>query len=220
MEDEIISEKRLLRKKFLEARERIPETETRAADAAIASYVFESGFYRDAKTIFVYISVGREVDTFSIIRRAFADGKTVSVPRTGKDRRMEAVPVGEEEFFTRAFTKWPRAFGIPEPPEGLPEAPESFSEPPEGLPEADVSCPDLVIAPSLALDRLGYRLGYGGGFFDCYISAARAQKNRPLTAAVQRSIFVQDEPLPRESYDMAVDLIITENGIVIPASSV
>ena len=202
----------MLRKKLVAARDLIPEDEARAIDAAIASHVFESGFYRDAGSVFFYISIDREVDTHKMILTAFADGKTVLVPRTGKVRRMEAVPVGEEEFYTRALTEWPRAFGVPEPPEGFPQ-------PPEGFPPAP-SFPDLVIAPSLAVDRSGYRLGYGGGFYDYYIEKVRAQKNRPVIAAVQRSMFVTDEPLPREPYDMAVDLIVTENGIVNPSSFV
>jgi len=215
MENEIVKVKKKLREKYMAARERIPEAEAQAADATIAALVFDSAFYRDAESVFVYISIGREVDTLPMIRRSFADGKAVCVPRTGMSGIMEAVPVSEEEFFGRALTEWPRAYGIPEPPEG-------FLEPPEGFPPADPEgrlSPDLVIAPSLALDRFGFRLGYGGGFYDGYIKASKAQKSPPLVAAVQRSFFVLDDPLPREPYDMAVDVIVTENGIVIPSSS-
>jgi len=205
MESGIAKEKQTLREKYLEARERLSEAEARGSDALIASFVFDADFYRESRSVFVYIGVGREVDTLPIVSRAFADGKSVLVPRTGKDRVLEAVPVGEEEFLEPEFAGWPRAFGIPEPPETLKGAQDQ--------------CPDLVIAPSLVLDRFGYRLGYGGGFYDSYIQRAREQKNRPVVAAVQRSLFVLDDPLPREPYDMAVDLIVTENGIVIPSSS-
>jgi len=205
MGSEIVKAKQALREKYLEARERLSEAEARGSDALIASFVFCADFYREAGSVFVYLGVGREVDTLPIISRAFADGKEVLVPRTGKDRVLQAVPVGEEEFLEPAFAGWPRTFGIPEPPETL-----------EG---ARGRAPDLVIAPSLVLDRFGCRLGYGGGFYDSYIQKAREQKNRPVVAAVQRSLFVRDDPLPREPYDMAVDLIVTENGIIIPSSS-
>jgi len=201
----IVREKKTLREKYMAARERLSDAEARGSDASIASFIFGADFYREAGSVFVYIGVGREVDTMPIISRAFADGKTVLFPRTGKDRVLQAVPVGEEVLLEPAFAGWPRAFGIPEPPETL-----------EG---ARGRGPDLVIAPSLVLDRFGYRLGYGGGFYDSYIQKAREQKNRPVVAAVQRSLFVLDDPLPREPYDMAVDLIVTENGIVIPSSS-
>jgi len=204
MEDEILKKKKLLRESLLRERARIPAAEARAADARIASNVFNADFYKHAGSVFVFINAEGEVDTMSVIHRAFEDGKEVFVPRTQKDRIMEPVPVGEEEFFQNARSDWPRSFGIPEPP--------------DCFPAADASVIELVIVPSLALDSAGYRLGYGGGFYDHFIAAARKQKKCPVFAAVQRAVFVRDEALPREPYDMPVDMIVTENGIVIPSS--
>ena len=206
MIDEIIEKKRILRDILLKERDRIPAADARATDAQIASHIFNANFYRDAGAVFVFINAVGEVDTMSIIHRAFADGKRVLVPRTKKDRILESVPVEEEEFFQRARTEWPRAFGIPEPP--------------DRFPPADASDIDLVIVPSLALDKMGYRLGYGGGYYDHFVATVRKQKKCPVFAAVQRAVFVRDEILPREPYDMAVDIIVTENGIVIPSSCV
>ena len=204
MEDKLLEEKRILRKAFTEMRARVPAAEARKADAEIASRILGSEFYGDAKSVFVYIGVEDEVDTMPLIHKAFSDGKAVFVPRTKADRVMEAVRVEAEEFILRAKTEWPRCFNIPEPPESFPAA---------GISELD-----LAIVPSLALDRFGYRLGYGGGYYDRFIETARAEKSRPLFAAVQRAAFVRDEALPREPYDRAVDLIVTENGVVIPVS--
>ena len=119
---------------------------------------------------------------------------------------MEAVPVDEEEFFQRSRAEWPCFFGIPEPP--------------DAFPALDIADLDLVITPSLALDQWGYRLGHGGGYYDRFIAAGMVQNKCPLFVAPQRAAFVQNEPLPREDYDMTVDVIVTENGIFIPASSV
>ena len=202
----MLKEKQILRDTLMEERMRIPAAEARAMDARIALNVFSADFYKDSGSVFVFINAEGEVDTMSIINRAFEDGKTVFVPRTKKDRIMEPVRVDEEEFFQNARTEWPRSFNIPEPP--------------DRFPAADVSAPDLVIVPSLALDLMGYRLGYGGGYYDHYIAVAREQKKCPVFAAVQRSAFVRDEALPREPYDMTVDIIVTENGIVIPVSGV
>ena len=196
MEDRMIAEKRRLRKALLAKRGNMVD-----ADAAIAARVFGADCYVQAKTVFVFISVDNEVDTAPIIHRAFADGKKVLVPRTGEGRAMEAVLIEKEEFFVN---EWPRSFNIPEPP--------------HAFPAVDVSGIDLVIVPSLAVDRWGYRLGYGGGFYDGFIKGARALKNRPVFAAVQRAVFLRSKPLPREPYDMAVDMIITENEIIIPFS--
>jgi len=206
MKDKIIKEKKLLRKILLEARENISPEEARTADNAILSRVLNAGFYREAESVFIYVSVDREMDTKPVIHQAFKDGKTVLVPRTGKDRTMEAVLIDEEEFLKRAETEWPRCFNIPEPP--------------DDLPALDPARIDLVIVPSLALDLFGYRLGYGGGFYDHFIAAAHKQKKRPVFVAVQRAAFIRDDALPREPYDMAVDYIVSENGISIPVSSV
>jgi len=206
MEDKILEMKKLLRGSLMEERARIPAAEARAADSRIALNVFGTDHYKDSESVFVFINAEGEVDTMSVIHRAFSDGKTVMVPRTKKDRVMEPVPVGEEEFFQRARSEWPRSFNIPEPP--------------DRFPAADASGIDLVIVPSLALDSLGYRLGYGGGYYDHFIAAARKQKKCPVFMAIQRAVFVRDETLPREPYDMAIDVIVTENGILIPSSGV
>jgi len=205
MEDEILKKKEILRRTLLEERSHFPETETRIADAAIASNILGAGFYKDARSVFVYISIGSEVDTVTIAHRAFSDGKTILIPRTKENRILEAVQVEEEDYLQRAEKEWPRCFNIPEPP--------------DIFPALDVSGIDLAIVPSIVLDRWGYRLGYGGGYYDHFISAARSQKKYPVFAAIQRAALVRDEALPREPYDMAVDLIVTENGIVIPSSS-
>ena len=205
MEDEKIKEKKELRKKYITAREGLSEAESESVDSRIVSNILGSGFYRDARSVFIYISVDREVNTALLTHKAFEDGKTVFVPRTRDNRVMEAVRVEAEEFLKRARTEWPRRYNIPEPP--------------DDIPASEMREIDLLIAPSLLLDRFGYRLGYGGGFYDHFIKNARAQKNRLLIAAVQRSIFVSDEALPREPYDMPVDIIVTEKGIVIPSSS-
>ena len=183
----------------------MPEEELRASDALIAEHILGSDHYKDAKSVFVFISVEGEVDTTPVIHKAFSDGKTVLAPRTREGRVLEAVPVAAEEFLRSARTDWPRCFNIPEPPEDLPAAGSMDM--------------DLVIVPSLALDKWGYRLGYGGGFYDHFIKSARSQKKCPVFAAVQRAAFVRDEALPREPYDEPVDMIVTEYGIVIPFSA-
>jgi len=205
MTDEIIKEKRNLRTEYISARKNVPAEELRAADALIAEHVLGSDQYKAAKSVFVFISVEDEVDTTPVIHRAFSDGKTVLAPRTREGRVLEAVPVAAEEFLRSARTDWPRCYNIPEPP--------------DELPAAEAMDLDLVIVPALALDKWGYRLGYGGGFYDHFIKTARAQKKCPVFAAVQRAAFLRDEALPREPYDEPVDIIVTENGIVIPFSA-
>ena len=216
MTPEISAEKKILRKNLIDKREMIPAEEARGLDKEIALRLFGAGFYKEARSIFVYLSVNKEVDTELIIRKAFEDGKTVCVPRVLKTHKtqgtslvlpanhvMEAVPIKEADFFQRARTEWSRFFGIPEPS--------------RDMASLDVSGIELAIVPSLALDLSGYRLGYGGGYYDSFIAAGRLTKNKPVFAAIQRAAFIQKKALPRDMYDMPVDAIVTESEIIIPS---
>lgn len=61
---------------------------------------------------------------------------------------------------------------------------------------------DLIIVPALMADKLGYRLGYGGGFYDRFLKNCNAQ----TIAAVPKELFV--EKLPTDEFDVKIDLII------------
>ena len=213
------------RKKILAERGRIPEAVLRAKSEAAAGHLFDAGLYREAKTIFCFVSIAGEPDTTPIIRQAFKDGKTLCVPRTCPDRTMEAVPVGADAF-ERAFADWPRSFGIPEPPAILQGWSLIAGEAPliaGGSSLVSENGPVLCIVPSLAVDADGYRLGFGGGYYDRLIGAYKRgqpeQKQtlqpRPFFAAIQLDQFYYTKKLPREPHDMSVDAIITEKGIMI-----
>ncbi len=93
---------------------------------------------------FVYLSFGTEADTSRLVFELLTAGKTVLVPRI-EGGKMSAVP------YTAALSR----------------SPLGFLQPAEGT---DTPC-DVCFTPLLAADRLGSRLGYGGGFYDGYFSA-------------------------------------------------
>lgn len=85
------------------------------------------------------------------------------------------------------------------------------SEPPPEAPEVE---PDLLLVPLLAFDRKGYRLGYGGGFYDRTLVALRARK---AILAVGIAFAKQEVPeVPHDELDQRVDLIVTEAGVIRP----
>lgn len=86
-----------------------------------------------------------------------------------------------------------QTYGIPEPGAHCPEIP------PEQI--------DLCIVPALACDRLGYRLGYGGGFYDRFLCQTHAE-----TAALCASSRFLDR-LPADRFDIPCRTIITENEV-------
>lgn len=85
----------------------------------------------------------------------------------------------------------------------------------EPSPEAERQKPSVLLVPQLAFDRRGYRLGYGGGFYDRTIPALRQQDPDLLTIGIA---FAAQEILkiPTEPTDMRLDYIATENGIIRP----
>lgn len=77
--------------------------------------------------------------------------------------------------------------------------------------QADPIVPDVLIVPMLAFDLRGYRLGYGGGFYDRTLSQLRAAGD-VLAIGLAYSAQEQAE-VPIEATDEKLDLIVTENAV-------
>lgn len=83
------------------------------------------------------------------------------------------------------------------------------------IPEAgDVVEPEVLIVPLLAFDRRGYRLGYGGGFYDRTLERLRAM--RPVLAIGFAFSMQEIETVPTEPTDQKLDLIVTEREVFTP----
>ncbi|MFN3614983.1 MAG: 5-formyltetrahydrofolate cyclo-ligase [Rubrimonas sp.] len=81
------------------------------------------------------------------------------------------------------------------------------------IPADDIpAVPTLVIAPMLAFDRAGYRLGYGGGFYDRTLAALRAAG--PVLAVGLAYAGQEVGEVPREPTDARLDMIVTENEVI------
>ena len=102
--------------------------------------------------------------------------------------------------FTAGAALVPNRFGIPEPRETATLAAERM---------------DVVLLPLLAFDARGNRLGTGGGWYDTTLSFLREQARpaRPLLVGIGYA-FQQVEALPAESWDVPLDCIATENGLI------
>ena len=86
---------------------------------------------------------------------------------------------------------------------------------PEGAPHLT---PSVLIVPLLAFDRRGYRLGYGGGFYDRTLERLRARG--PVTA-IGFAFAAQEVALvPTEATDQPLDLIVTETSVIAPRGQV
>ena len=77
--------------------------------------------------------------------------------------------------------------------------------------------PSLLLVPLLAFDAAGYRLGYGGGFYDRSLALLRATGD--ILAVGLAFAAQQVAAVPREPTDQPLDLVVTEVGLVVPAVS-
>ena len=159
-----------------------------------------SYLWRKCRRVAAYVSVKGEAETGLILEEALRSGRELFLPRC-RVKGEEGWP-GTMDFFAcvdlGALVK--SSFGIPEPVPG----PGALQLIPEALKEPDT----LVIVPALAFDRSGYRLGYGGGYYDRMLASATC----PCVGLAFHDLLV--ESLPREEWDRPVSAICTEEVLL------
>lgn len=175
-----------LRQKYRGLRQAMPPEIKEQRDEAIADQVRRLWQYENNDVLLIYVSTDIEVDTFRIIRRALADGKRVAVPRCVPDtRNMEFYYIQSTDELE------PGMFGVLEPA----ACPEKMYHPNDR---------GLCIVPAFSYDWNGYRLGYGKGYYDRFLS--RFEGN---IVGICYSDCVQ-RTLPHGRYDRPVELLVTE----------
>ncbi|MHC0035913.1 5-formyltetrahydrofolate cyclo-ligase [Pseudoneobacillus sp. C159] len=151
----------------------------------IANKLFSNPLWLEATTIGITVSRFPEVDTFQIIRKAWEQNKRVSVPKCHpKDRTMSFHAINQ---FTQLETVY---YGLLEPIEAntLKVASDEI---------------DLLIVPGLAFSKSGYRLGFGGGYYDRFLVNYRGNT---VSLAFPQQIR---EDVPIEDHDIPVKQIIS-----------
>lgn len=132
-----------------------------------------------------YHALPEEADPSLLLARLVELGCQAAFPRvTARDQPLEFHHVPEGEVLE------PGSFGIPEPLKHWPKA-----------------RPDLLLVPLLAFDAEGYRLGHGGGFYDRTLALLKV----PAIGIAYAGQEVAS--LPRGAHDMALNMIVTEQGI-------
>lgn len=139
-----------------------------------------------------YIPVRDEIDALPLVRALMAGGCTAAMPCV--------VGPGAPLLFRRWDLGGPlmsRPFGLLEPDE-----------------QAPAIEPDLVLAPLLAFDRHGYRLGNGRGYYDRTLAGLRARR---ATVAVGLAFAAQEVvSLPVGEHDQRLDWVVTESAVIRP----
>ena len=189
--DTVALEKQRLREERLAARETLSEQDRCALDGCITQKLLATSEYAEATTVLTYVSVSSEVSTRMFIKCALRDGKTVAVPRCLPGHCLEFVAITSLDQLIAA------PFGLLEPPKELPALTEE---------QMDAS---FCIVPALLVDTKGYRLGYGAGFYDRFLSTYPGKK---ICLAYQQNL--SRTILPHTAFDVAVDVVITESEVL------
>ena len=184
-------EKQRLREEHLAAREALSEQERSVLDDRITQKLLATSEYAEATTVLTYVSVSSEVSTRMFIECALRDGKTVAVPRCLPGHCLEFVAIASLEQLVAA------PFNLLEPAKELPALTE------------DQKNNSICIVPALLVDTKGYRLGYGAGFYDRFLSTYPGKK---ICLAYQQSL--SRTTLPHTAFDVAVDVVITESEVL------
>ncbi|KRN92672.1 5-formyltetrahydrofolate cyclo-ligase [Pediococcus stilesii] len=182
-------EKAAFREKQIKLLSTIDEVSKANKETAIARVLFQQNEFIGAKNIAITLSHGFELNTNDIIEKMRQMGKNVFIPRTLPKRQMEFVE------FTSETKLEPKVFGILEPQNGRVIQPEKL---------------DLIIVPGLAYETTsGYRLGFGGGYYDRFLLKTQAPK---IVLAFSEQIYSAPQ-WSVERFDIPLDKIISENGI-------
>jgi len=176
-----------LRRTVLARRNKLSPQEIRRLSAAASSRFFGLPEVAAARMIMFFVSFGSEIETVVMIQRALAEGKRVAAPRANLGSRgltpCEIREVGED----------------------LVPGAHHIREPKAHCPVVDLEEIDVVVVPAAVWGENGYRLGYGGGYYDRFL----ARLSRPVRVGLGLEVQVVPE-VPHGPRDLPVEVLVTE----------
>ncbi len=150
-------------------------------DRQLIDQLTRSAIYQKAQTIATYLAFEHEVDTQLLIAQAQADGKRVLVPKTYGQGQMIFVAYDKEDLV-------PTKFGLLEPRSEL------------AVPKSEI---DFIHVPGVVFTNAGYRIGYGGGYYDRYLADYSGD-------TVSTAYSFQQRMFEPDAYDIAVQEVFYE----------
>jgi 5-formyltetrahydrofolate cyclo-ligase len=141
------------------------------------------------KIVSAFFPYKSEIDTRPLLGKLAGEGWTTCLPIV--------VALGEPLIFRRWFPGEPTVPGV--------------WDIPRPVDDAQLVEPDVLLVPLMAFDRRGYRLGYGGGFYDRTLEVLRAKKS---IIAIGVAYSAQEvDSVPHGSHDQPLDFVMTEKGV-------
>lgn len=189
-------DKKIIRKEIIEKRNAMTEAEVIDKSRIICDRIIETSLYKEAEYVLAYYSVRNEVCLDTLMKDAFLKGKKVCLPVVVSDTEMVFARYdGDEQGLVAG------SFGIKEP---VANAGNILAD--EELVNA------LVIMPLVAFDEKCNRIGYGGGYYDRFLS-----KHNGLNLIAVGYELQKTDIIDAELTDEKPDYIFTENEIIRPS---
>ena len=172
--------KKTLRKETIAAMKELPQSVKTEADSQLTQRFIQLPAFQEAQTLATYLSMGHEFSTASLIQVALQSGKRVCVPRTHPQGQMEFV-----EYDPNILEK--TRFGLLEP-----------NETGKVVDQSEI---DLIHVPGVVFQSKGYRIGYGGGYYDRYLA--------DFTGKTVSTIYsIQQGEFQLNAFDIAVQEVL------------
>ncbi len=191
--NELRERKNRIREKFKALRKDMTPELKAEYDRKICQRFMSLASYRFADSLLLYAPLKHEIDVMPIAEDALKKGKTVAFPLCDPDDHTMVYHIVSDLNDLKTGS-----YGIKEPDPSLPVY-DPIARKGENA---------VCFVPALAFDLKGYRIGYGKGFYDRYLSSFAGAK-----MGVEYSTCVVDT-LPRGRFDAAVDFLVTEKGVV------
>ena len=173
-----------LRKKILQEMKALSQEQKQAMDRALTERFSQRPFYQEAKTIATYLSFPHEFQTQELIEQALKDDKKVLIPKTYPKGRMDFVVYDPQQLAKTSF---------------------GLLEPQGDLEVVEPSQIDLIHVPGLAFTTEGYRIGYGGGYYDRYLEH--------FAGHTMSTIYpCQVQEFNSENHDIPVQEVLIDEG--------
>ena len=173
-----------LRKKILQEMKALSQEQKQAMDRALTEHFLQHPFYQKAKTIATYLSFPHEFQTQELIEQALKDDKKVLIPKTYPKGRMDFVVYDPQQLVKTSF---------------------GLLEPQGDLEVVDPSQIDLIHVPGVAFTTEGYRIGYGGGYYDRYLEH--------FAGHTMSTIYpCQVQEFNSENHDIPVQEVLIDEG--------
>lgn len=194
--------KEKVRKKAVETRDSMDEESRQQKSEEIAKKILEADWFKEADIVLSYHAFRSEVEVNALNRAVLTQGKKLYLPKTfAKEKQIRFFEITDLSKLKRGYQK------IWEPTGEEPEF--SF----ETVKEEQKKV--LMIMPGTAYDARGYRMGYGGGYYDRYLNAHEAEWKMIDFMTVFAAFSEQKMILiPGERCDVKPDVIVTEKEIM------